>query len=360
VSKNNNSEPREYFVNLSSGKLTGLRGVTDENGKFKVLALDQSNSFKKFLRKLFEKTGRKAEPSYEDVRDAKLEITKELAGAGGASAVLLDVNYGVRQAINAGVLPKGVGLIVRCEASRDPGVAGEYEPGWNVDKIKRMGGTAVKLLVYLDVEDQSSTNRQVRFMEDVANACLKNDILLMVEELSYPRPGETKQDTSYKKRLPNNIFKATEILNPFADILKLEFPGDIENDSAKQIKANLAQLDRIAQRPWVLLSAGVKFPLFEKQVALTMQAGASGTMAGRAIFQEYFDQATPAARKKFLQKEGVLRMKKLNKLVDQYADSWQKRYDIADKDMANAVNPNWYKEGEEAAVATVGATTGEY
>ena len=32
-----------------------------------------------------------------------------------------------------------------------------------------------------------------------------------------------------------------------------------------------------------------------------MKAGSSGTMAGRAIFNEYFEQNTPADRQKFLQ-----------------------------------------------------------
>jgi tagatose 1,6-diphosphate aldolase len=205
----------------------------------------------------------------------------------------------------------------------------------------------VKLLAYFDVQDQKATEHQVHFVEGVANECAKWDILLMIEELSYPRPGETKQDASYKSRLADNIFKSAEILNDYADILKLEFPGDIVTDSAKTVKANLAQLNRIAKRPWVLLSAGVKFDLFAKQVELAMRAGCSGTMAGRAIFQEYFDQPTPAGRKKFLLGEGVKRMKKLNAIVDKFAQPWMKRYQITEKDLAASVASDWYMSGEK-------------
>ena len=49
--------PKEHFIHLSPGKLTGLRNVSDSSGRLKVLALDQSNSFKKFLRALYEKQG---------------------------------------------------------------------------------------------------------------------------------------------------------------------------------------------------------------------------------------------------------------------------------------------------------------
>src|SRR5436853_4611568 len=90
--------PKEYFRRLSPGKLMGLRQITDANGKFKVFALDQSNSFKKALRALHEKLGTPKEPSYEEIRDAKLEITAALSGM--ATATLLDVNYGLRQCIN--------------------------------------------------------------------------------------------------------------------------------------------------------------------------------------------------------------------------------------------------------------------
>lgn len=353
----NNTEARQYFLNLTPGKLMGLKGVTDANGRFKVLALDQSNSFRKFLKKLYQKVGKTGEPGYEEVRDAKMEITRLLSPL--SSAVLLDVNYGARQCINSGALPKGVGLIVRSEASRDAGLPGEMEPGWSIEKIKKMGGTAVKLLVYLDVEDAKATDAQMKFVEQVCQECKKWDILLMIEELSYPRPGETKQDESYKKRLVNNIFESAKLLNKYADILKLEFPGDIEKDSASTIKKNLAQLNSIAERPWVLLSAGVKFELFQKQVELAMRAGCSGTMAGRAIFQEYFDETTPAKRKKFLLSEGVRRMKKLNAIVDKHAQPWTKRYNIKEADLANAVDPNWYLDG--VAVANgLHATTSEY
>ncbi len=353
----NNVAAKEHFLNLSPGKLVGLKGVTDAHGRFKVLALDQSNSFRKFIKKLFERTGKKQEPSFEDVRDAKMEITKLLAPYG--SAVLLDVNYGARQCVNSGALPRGVGLIVRVEASRDAGLPGEYEPGWSVEKIKKMGGTAVKLLVYMDVQDARATEGQMRFVENVASACVKHDILLMIEELSYPRPGETKQSEPYQKRLVPNILRSAELLNPYADVLKLEFPGDITKDSAPTLKENLAQVNRTAQRPWVLLSAGVKFDLFAKQVELAMKAGCSGTMAGRAIFQEYFDQDTPAKRKKFLLTEGVKRMKKLNSVVDKHALPWFKRYGLSEQALAAAVDPDWYKAGERV-LAGAGATTGEY
>src|SRR4051812_5122935 len=183
-SKPSASSHKDHFLNLTSGKLMGLRQITDENNRFKVFALDQSNSFKKALRAAAEKAGKPKEPTYEDIRDAKLVMVSALAKY--ASATLLDVNFGARQAVNSFALPRGVGLIVRSEASKDPGIASELEPGWSVEKIKKMGGSAVKLLVYMDTENKEYTKGQMDFVQKLEKACQDNDILLMTEELSFP------------------------------------------------------------------------------------------------------------------------------------------------------------------------------
>lgn len=347
--------PQEYFIHLSPGKLSGLKNVCDANGRLKVLALDQSNSFKKFLRAMYEKKGTKKEPTYEEIRDAKLEITEILSPF--ATATLLDVNYGARQCINSGALAPHVGLIVRLEASRDPGIAGEFEPGWSVEKIKKMGGTAVKLLVYMDVQDMKATEGQMKFVEKVSKDCRDYDILLMTEELSYPQKGEDKNSPAYLARKPNNIFASAEMIGPWTDILKLEYPADIKTDDEKTQMKNLETLNAKAIRPWVLLSAGVKFDVFVKQVELAMKAGASGTMAGRAIFQEYFDYTDRIDQKKFLLGTGIDRMKKLAELVDRHALPWHKRYNVTPQALLAGVEPDWYAKGVAGSGAGV---KGEY
>src|SRR5437762_194086 len=300
---------KEHFCRLSPGKLMGLKQITDANGKFKVFALDQSNSFKKALRALHEKLGAPEEPTFEEIRDTKMEITAALSGM--ATAALLDVNYGLRQCINTGALARGVGLIGRVEASKDAGIPGEYEPGWSVAQIKKMGCSAVKLLIYMDVEDEKYTKNQLTFAKEIYDACAEQDILLMTEELSFPRKGEDKKTPAYVARGPKNIIESAKLIGRITDILKLEFPGE----------ENLQALNAAAIRPWVLLSAGEKFDIFQKQVEAAMKANSSGTMAGRAIFNEYFEQTTPEARANFLKTTGIQRMKILSDLVDKYAQS---------------------------------------
>lgn len=339
--------PKQHFAALSPGKLSGLFQITGADHRFRVLALDQSNSFRKALVKMHQAAGRPAETGYAEIRDVKLEMVRALAPK--ASAVLLDVNFGARQALSSFALPKGVGLIVRVEASKDPGVPGVYEPGWGVEKIKRMGASAVKLLVYLDVEDSAFTRKQLAFVEDVAARCAEQDILLMVEELTYPRPGEEKNSPEYWARKTRNVMESTKLLGAHADILKLEFPVDIKTAGADQTAEALERLDEAALRPWVLLSAGEDFPVFLKQVEAAMKAGCSGYMAGRAIFKEYFEQADAAARAEFLRTKGVERMTKLNEAVAQHATPWPDRYGLSPKELAAEVAEDWYLEGASAA-----------
>ncbi len=46
------------------------------------------------------------------------------------------------------------------------------------------------------------------------------------------------------------------------------------------------ELDQASRLPWVLLSAGVDFESFRIQVEIACKAGASGFLAGRALWQE--------------------------------------------------------------------------
>ncbi len=338
---------KDHFRNLTPGKLIGLRQITDTAGKFKVFALDQSNSFKKALRAFHERTQTPGEPTFEEIRDTKMEITAALSGM--ATAVLLDVNYGLRQCLNTGALARGVGLIGRVEASKDAGIPGLLEPGWSVAQIKQMGCSAVKLLVYMDVEDKAYTQKQLDFVKKIHDDCAQEDILLMTEELSFPHPGEDKKTPAYVTRRPKNIIESAKLLGPMTDILKLEFPGE----------EHLKALNEAAIRPWVLLSAGEKFDVFAKQVEVSMKAGSSGTMAGRAIFNEYFDQNTPADRQKFLATTARERMKILSDLVDHYAQSVWARYGLTHQDLAKAVSEHWYSGGKALAGASAD-TKGAY
>lgn len=316
-------DPREYFLNLGPGKLMGLRRVADASGRFKVLALDQTGIFRKAFG---DDTSR--------ISAAKLELTKVLGPY--TSSVLLDVTTSARQAIHSGALSREVGLVVRLERTCAAGERGYEEPGWTVAKIKRMGSDAVKLLVYMDVEDEKYTQAQIDFVKRTWEACREHDILLMTEELSFPRRDDSEpgpEAPAYQQRRVKNILRSAELLGPYTDMLKLEFPGE----------RYLAELNQAAGRPWVLLSAGVDFDLFQEQVEAAMKAGASGIMAGRAIFKEWLEPESQYFQgHNFLRGEAKDRIQKLLSIVERDATSWLDRYGLSPQDLASSVKPGWY------------------
>ncbi len=82
-------------------------------------------------------------------------------------------------------------------------------------------------------------------------------------------------------------------------------------------------------------------------------------MAGRAIFNEYFEETTPEGRTRFLNTTAAGRIGQLNALVDKHAKSWMDRCGITAESLGSAVTPDWYLAKGETPVKQA-ETTGAY
>src|SRR5512135_3863533 len=157
---------------ISIGKLRGLQQISSQRGTFTALALDHRQNL------------RKANPAFlEDAELScfKVEVTAALAKR--ATAVLLDPEVSAAQAIVQRAIPNNVGLVVAVESTGYTGEAtarhAQIIPGWSVEKAKRMGASAVKLLVYYH-PDSSTTSEIEDFTARVAEDCRKYDLVLML------------------------------------------------------------------------------------------------------------------------------------------------------------------------------------
>ena len=99
----------------------------------------------------------------------------------------------------------------------------------------------------------------------------------------------------------------------------------VESDS--QLTDNLKRLNDACAKPWVLLSAGVDYPQYKKQVEMAVRAGASGVLGGRAFWKEFFTHPTPAERQKFAETECVRRVQEVDALVKS-GTPWFKKYGL--------------------------------
>jgi tagatose 1,6-diphosphate aldolase len=319
---------------LSIGKIRGLQQLANGKGILAMAALDHRGSLRKMLDEK-----RPGNVGYQTMVDFKLDLCRVLAPH--ASAILLDPVYSAGQAIAAGVLPKSTGLLVSLEES---GYSGQPEaritdllPDWSVRKIKRMGATAAKLLLYYR-PDVDVAKRQLNTVEKLAADCIEQDMPFVVEPMSYRVETTESNPQDFARIKPQLVVEtAKEITSLPIDVLKAEFPADLQYEKNTNRLSDLCnQLNEASQVPWVLLSAGVNFDLFYQEVEVACRAGASGFLAGRALWQEATQISSRQERLSFLETTVITRFESLSKLANSYGVPWY------DKLGADEVEETWH------------------
>ena len=345
---------------LTPGKLRGLQRISNSNGTLTMLALDQNSSMIEMAQKALKSKGQDREPTYDEIVDAKLDMMRQMAPA--ASGVLIDAYYGAWPAIATEALPPHKGMLVRVEKSgsgknKAGGPMGEVEPGWSVEKIKLMGADAVKLLAPFEPGEMVSAEHQFALIQQIHAECQKYDILFLLEPVHFPYNGEKKTDPSVLARKASTVIESARQLSRFCDIYKAEFPGTFQTDDDSQLHDNLLALSEASERPWVLLSAGVSYPDYFKQVKMAMETGCSGVLGGRAFWTEYFQQDGAEARTRFAATEGVKRVTEVDQVVVERGTPWFARYGMNPEELATVrASEGWHNRYAPQATAAGGSS----
>ena len=303
---------------LTPGRWRGLKTTSSRKNVFNILAFDQRGTYRKML---------PPDTSYETAAQMKRDIVVALSFH--ASAVLLDNQYGLQSMVD---MNGGSGVLMSYEES---GYSGDstyrgikFEADWTVAKIKQIGASAVKVLAYYNPNNKALAAEIEVVLKQVAEDCHKHDLPLFLEPLSYSLDANVaKESAEFAKLRPDIVIETAERLSQTgADILKMESPIDPNFDSDQQRwKDTFAALSKVSTVPWVLLSAGVNFETFEIQTRLACEAGASGWLAGRAIWKEAVTM-TNEQRATFLSSKATERMQRLNSIATQYARPWTDFY----------------------------------
>ncbi len=262
--------------NITIGKLRGLQQISSHRGTFTALALDHRQNLRKANPKLVQD---------DQLSEFKLDVVHALAPY--STAVLLDPEVAAAQSIAGQILPGNLGLVVALESTGYSGDAtarnAQIIPGWSVEKAKRMGASAIKLLVYYH-PDSTTASIIEEFVSSVAEDCQKQDLVLMLEPLSYSLNENEKLSSDEKRRV---VVETARRLSPLhIDILKSEFPLDIHDPDEAQWMDACTEISAASVTPWILLSAAVDFETFIRQVTIACQSGACGIAVGRAVWQE--------------------------------------------------------------------------
>lgn len=261
-------------------------------GKFLMLALDHRGSFKKYINP--------NDP--EAVTDQELIQTKALiieSVQEQFSGVLLDLDWGL-----SGYKSKNKPYLLPLEKSGYTDSKGEKitELEYSAKQLKEQGASGTKLLLYFNPESESIT-QQIKTAKLAMMDSQENEMLFFLEIVTYGNEelGKTRAEW---------VLRSIEMLvenNVVPDVWKLEFPGDLE--SCKKISK------LVGKTPWILLTRGEKFSVFEKQLTDAVTAGAVGFLAGRALWQEISEYKTEAEKKEFLNKVVADRFRKISEIV---------------------------------------------
>lgn len=326
---------------LTLGKLRGLQQISDARGIFAMCAMDHRGSMQRLINPADPK---QVAPG--TLTQYKLDLTETLGPE--STAVLLDPIYGAAQAIAGGALPGDTGLLVSLEEtgyeSDAEGRVTALLPDWSVEKIKRMGASAVKILLYYRPDLAENAARQREVTRRVGDDCARADIPFLLEPIAYPVSGAERDPAIFAKSKPGLVADSARALTPLGvDVLKAEFPADLrhEPDEAR-LRAACERLNDASQSPWILLSAGVSFDEFARQVKITCQAGASGFLGGRAIWEEAMHMPDSSERRQWLSTVGADRMRRLHDIAGENGRPWWKKWGASVGELSE-VGPDWYR-----------------
>jgi tagatose-1,6-bisphosphate aldolase len=295
--------------------LNGLSSISNSEGIFSIVAMDQRNT----LKKMFTAVGVTA--TDEDMFTAKIAVASALSKA--ASGILLDPTWGVPAVNENDVLPTTCGLLVAAENPDRGNFNGEPRPtkmiGQDAAWVKSMGGQAVKVLVSMHpgrpmkAGEPDLTSETVELVRAIVADCKAQGIPSVIENLIYALPNAEPLTDDQKENL---IVESAILLNETKpDLLKLEFP--MSERGCKRLADSLTV-------PWAVLSAGVAFDQFKKVITISCDAGgASGFIAGRSIWKEAIGM-NKADQEKFLNSTAIARLEELNATVVGRAVPWQK------------------------------------
>ncbi len=295
-------------IQISPGKWQRLRSLTDEQGRFKMMAIDQRGSL---WQTIANATGNRSEqPVHDDMVKVKQTITKALAPY--STAVLTDPEYGYPYSLQQ--LPPRVGLLLACEETGydQTGVQGKGRktrllPNWSVEQVQQAGADAVKLLAFYHPDaSEDVLAHQHELVQRVGDECARVAMPFLLELVSYALGGESADTADFALNKPQLVIRSAAEFSKSqynVDILKLEFPANLkwtkefsngafdgrERQSVytlSQVREFCQEVNGAAGMPWVILSAGVDIEEFLVQVDLTTEAGASGFLCGRAIWKD--------------------------------------------------------------------------
>jgi sulfofructosephosphate aldolase len=284
--------------------MTSLTELARPSGGLAMVAMDQRESLRAMLG-----THIAAPVPDSDLTKFKLAVAAELGPY--ASGFLIDRNYGFDQVLTDRLLPPSCGLILAADRLRHPPEGGpvvetSIDEEINPVHVRERGVVAMKLLLVW--RPDANRDKRLVMAEEFVRRCSAAGLLSILEGVVRPT-----SDTDFDRL---QIEAATELGTLRPSLYKAQVPRRGAGDRADVARV-CERISAAVPVPWVVLSQGVPIEEFPTAVRTACHAGASGFLAGRAIWSDTLADPTPLLRSR-----AVDRLKRLAELVDRSARPW--------------------------------------
>lgn len=283
--------------------------ICGANGAMMAIACDQRGGMRELLAATSEDRARITDAM---LGDTKSDIVEHLANH--ASCVLLDPVCAVPRIVDEGILARDVALLIGLDASgydTDPQGfrLSRLAAGVTARRVRELGGTGGKIMVYLRPDRPEANEHNLQILRRCIADFAAEDLLLVVEFLTYALPGESKE--AYAAALPGLVEEGTRMSVALgAKVLKLPWPGSPEG--CARVTAAAAGV------PWAVLSAGVDHSTFLGQIEAAMANGASGVIGGRALWKDCISLDRAVQRER-LSGVAVPRLRQIQAILDRHS-----------------------------------------
>jgi sulfofructosephosphate aldolase len=281
--------------------VTTLDALARPSGTFLMVAMDQRES----LRTLLREHGHDA--TDDRLRAFKLAVARELGPY--ASGLLIDDAYGVEVVEEAvRLVPPSCGVLLAVDLlDQQPGAAVEDT---RLDERAELpaGIAALKLLVIW--RDDEGRAERVEMSRRFVALAERHGVLSVLE------PVVRHEDREWAI-----LEAARELGAVLPSLYKCQVPFGGRAEPAA-ITAHCRELDAALPCPWVVLSQGVEPADFPAAVEAACKGGASGMLAGRAVWTATLPADDPT---ELLRARSVPRLQELAAIVDAHGRPWHER-----------------------------------
>jgi sulfofructosephosphate aldolase len=282
-----------------------LDALARESGTFLMVAMDQRESLRTMLAQ------HHGEPIEDErIRRFKLAVARDLAPH--ASGFLIDRHYAYDDVVAQRLVPPSCGLVLAADALEQPpgGVVEDTDLDEALDAGAAANDGVVALKLLLVWRDDDGRRHRVNTARRFVEFAHAHGLLAVLEGVV----RSNDHDAAI-------VEAARELAHVGPDLYKCEVPLHGRGEPG-EIERRAREIDVVLDCPWVVLSQGVELDDFPSAVAAACRGGASGMLAGRALWTSVLAADDPTD---LLRERSLPRLRELGEIVDRLGRPWREK-----------------------------------